>query len=821
MELLDYYDAGGYYDEVFTSSGEIREHYREIFRRLEGFDAKELERRENLKESLFRTQGITFTVYGEPEEVERTFPLDLLPRIIPGSEWQPLESGLEQRVAALNLFLEDIYGGDQAILKDQVIPRSLIESAEGYLPQAIGIPAPHAARCLISGIDLIRDTNGEYLVLEDNLRNPSGVSYVIENRSAMTRVLPRAFEKAMAQPVSHYPNMLLEALQSVSPPSAGDRPRVVLLTPGRFNSAYYEHSCLARLMGITLVEASNLVTQDDHVHMRTTKGLRRVDVIYRRIDDDFIDPDVFRPDSVLGVPGLVNTARKRNVTICNALGNGVADDKAVYAHVPDMIEYYLGERPILKNVETYLLHDAEQRKSVIERLDQLVVKPVGGSGGYGLVFGPTATSKELEDCRTAILANPRNFIAQEVVTFSKHPTLIDSSFHGRHVDLRPFVIAGNRVEVLPGGLTRVALKEGSLIVNSSQGGGSKDTWVTATGPNQRTVTSTSQPSLLGDAQQDLLLTSTGEGLYWIGRYLERVKNTAHLLNVIYHSVLEEDPDLIDVLLQGLLNSLLLEKEYEATGLPYDSESVVHFLLSDLDNPGSIRSAIRTARRNMRQSQNVVSIECWEGLNDLYLQLESRDFFAQLADHPFELFTDIWRKCTLISGIMDETMSHNDAWRFIEIGRQTERGLLTSRMLAVFLPRMQSEDQDMAFHGWMTALRSAGAIQEYRKLFQSSLDPLHTAMFLIQNQEFPRSIQYCIRQCDEALDALDTRLRNSDEADLTKPARARIKALRSLVETADLRSEEAASPLSMAYQLSIDLELFNDELYDGFFQPEEN
>ncbi len=821
MELLDRYEAGSHYDEVFDSAGQVRKHYREIFRRLEGFDARELKRRENLKDSLFRTQGITFTVYGESEETERTFPLDLLPRIIPGHEWQPLESGLEQRISALNLFLEDIYGGDQVIIKDKVIPRQLVESAEGYVPQAVGIPAPHAARCLISGIDLIRDGNGEYLVLEDNLRSPSGVSYVIENRSAMTRVLPRAFEKAMVRPVSHYPTMLLEALQSVSPRSGGDKPRVVLLTPGRFNSAYYEHSCLARLMGITLVEATNLVTQDEHVYMRTTKGLQRVDVIYRRVDDDFLDPDVFRPDSVLGVPGLVNAARKRNVTICNALGNGVADDKAVYAYVPAMIEYYLGERPILNNVKTYLLDDPEQREAVLKRLDQLVVKPVSGSGGYGLVFGPTASAKELEDCRLSILSDPRNFIAQEVVTFSKHPTLIDSSFHGRHVDLRPFVVTGDRVEVLPGGLTRVALPEGSLIVNSSQGGGSKDTWVTASGPNQRTVQATTEPAQLGDAHQDLILTSTGQDLYWIGRYLERSKNTAHLLDVIYHSVLEEDPDLVGVMLRGLLNSLALEKEYEETGLAYDSESVVHFLVSDLQNPGSIRSAIGTARRNMRQAQEKVSIECWEGLNDLYFQLNNDDLSAQLADHPFELFSDIWRKCAMVSGVMDETMSHNDAWRFTEVGRQTERALLTSRMLAVFLPRMQSEDQDMAFHGWITALRSAGAIQEYRKLFQSSLDPLHAAMFLIQNREFPRSIQYCIRQCDEALDDLGTRLDSSGKTDLTEPARQRIKQLRSLVENADLRSVETPTPLSLVYQLSIDLELFNDELYDGFFEAEES
>ncbi|MEX1177504.1 MAG: circularly permuted type 2 ATP-grasp protein [Nitriliruptor sp.] len=485
-DLFSGYEDGGFFDEAFEPSGAVRPHYEAVVARLRGFSPDDLDRRERIRDQLFRSQGITFTVYGDvaagsgrPEDagVERTFPMDLLPRVIPASEWEVIERGVAQRVTALNRFLEDLYVGEQAAIHDRVVPRWLVQTAEGFRREAFGIPVPHAARCLVSGVDLVRDGDGTYVVLEDNLRNPSGISYVLENRAAMTRVLPHAFASQRVRPVDHYGPMLLRALREVAPPAAGEQPRAVVLTPGAHNSAYFEHAFLARQMGIELVEGRDLVVDEHVVYLRSTKGLQRVDVIYRRIDDEFLDPVVFRPDSALGVPGLLSAARAGNVTLANAVGNGVADDKAVYAFVPDLIRFYLGEEPILPNVETYLLWDAEQRAEVLDRLGELVVKPVAASGGYGMLIGPTASDEEVARFRERITADPRGYIAQEVIALSRHPTLIGDRIEGRHVDLRPFAIAGESVEVVPGGLTRVALQRGSLIVNSSQGGGSKDTWV--------------------------------------------------------------------------------------------------------------------------------------------------------------------------------------------------------------------------------------------------------------------------------------------------------------------------------------------------------
>ena len=477
--LFEGYDPGEFFDEAMCPDGTPRDHYDALVRSLGDFAPHQLAERERVRDAAFRQAGITFTVYGEGEGVERTFPMDLVPRIIPADEWQHLEDGLVQRVTALNRFLDDLYVGDQAAVNDGIIPRWVITSSDGFEREAFGIAVPHGARCLVAGIDIVRDADGTYRVLEDNLRNPSGVSYVLENRAAMTRVLPRVFDDHRVRPVDHYGPSLLGALRRVSPAGADPEPTVVVLTPGVYNSAYFEHAFLARQMGVELVEGRDLVVDDHVVSMRTTHGLKRVDVIYRRIDDAFLDPVVFRSDSVLGVPGLLSAARAGNVTIANAVGNGVADDKAVFAYVPELIRYYLGAEPILQSVPTYLLWDPDERARVLERIDELVVKPVAESGGYGMLIGPSATDAECEAMRKKIEADPRGFIAQEVVALSRHPTLVDDHLEGRHVDLRPFVLCGDRVEVIPGGLTRVALRKGSLIVNSSQGGGSKDTWVLA------------------------------------------------------------------------------------------------------------------------------------------------------------------------------------------------------------------------------------------------------------------------------------------------------------------------------------------------------
>ena len=475
-DLFEGYAPEAFFDEVFTEDGVVRPHYEDLVARLRSFTSKELTRRERLRDTAFRSAGITFTVYGEEDGVERTFPMDLLPRIIPADEWREIEVGLIQRVTALNRFLDDLYVGERAALRDGIVPSWLVMSSDGFRREAFGVPVPRGARCLVAGIDLVRDAHGTYRVLEDNVRNPSGIAYVLENRAAMTRVLPNLFGSLRVRPVDDYGIKMLSALRHVAPAAAGD-PTVVVLTPGLHNSAYFEHAFLARQMGVELVEGRDLVVDENVVYMRTTRGLERVDVIYRRIDDSFLDPVVFRRDSMLGVPGLMAAARAGNVTLANAVGNGVADDKAVYAFVPDLIRYYLGEEPILQNCDTYLLWDDDQRQEVLRRLDQLVVKPVAESGGYGICIGPMASDAELAEVEAAVRANPRGYIAQEVVSLSRHPTFIDDHISGRHVDLRPFVLSGETTEVVPGGLTRVALRAGSLVVNSSQGGGSKDTWV--------------------------------------------------------------------------------------------------------------------------------------------------------------------------------------------------------------------------------------------------------------------------------------------------------------------------------------------------------
>tara|TARA_R110002096_G_scaffold362892_3_gene556030 strand:+ start:4119 stop:5573 length:1455 start_codon:yes stop_codon:yes gene_type:complete len=470
------YQPETFFDEMFEK-GTTRPFswYEEITGEFSKLSSKNMEEKQRQLDRSFLEQGVTFTVYSDNEGTERIFPFDPVPRVIPSHEWEHLESGLKQRITALNMFLNDLYH-DARIVKEKIIPESVIKSAKHYQPDFVGIDLPHNAYIHICGSDLIRDDDGTYRVLEDNGRCPSGVSYMLENRAAMKRAFPQLYQRMRVEPVSHYPTALRDMLRSVSP-QGGTDPVCVVLTPGQYNSAYFEHTFLAQQMGIEIVEGQDLVVEGDRVYMHTTKGPVAVDVIYRRIDDQFLDPKVFRRDSLLGVPGLVDAYRKGNVTLVNAIGTGVADDKVVYAYVPDMIRFYLSEEPILENVPTYLGLDKEDRTYILENLDNLVVKAANEAGGYGMLMGPTASKKEIAAFRKLIIANPREYIAQPVVSLSRHPTLCDSSAEGRHVDLRPFVLYGDKITVVPGGLTRVALKKGSLIVNSSQGGGSKDTWV--------------------------------------------------------------------------------------------------------------------------------------------------------------------------------------------------------------------------------------------------------------------------------------------------------------------------------------------------------
>jgi uncharacterized circularly permuted ATP-grasp superfamily protein len=473
--LFQGYAPENFFDEMFDPTGSVRTHYAKLLDRYSGMTSEEFQKKRDLADNAFLTQGVTFTVYNDQKGTERIFPFDLIPRIIPKAEWEHVERGLSQRITALNLFLHDIYH-DQKIVRDGIIPSEIIQSAAHFRPEFMGFDVPKDIYIHICGTDLIRDGDGNYLVLEDNARCPSGVSYLLENRQAMKRVFPKLFSRYLVRPVDTYCLDLLDLLRHIAPKGNAD-PTVVLLTPGIYNSAYFEHSFLARTMGIEIVVGADLTTQNGVVYMKTTQGLKKVDVIYRRIDDDFLDPRVFRPDSVLGVPGLVDAYRRGNVSLANTIGTGVADDKVTYYFVPNMIRYYLDQDPILPNVETYLSQFDSDRKYILENLSSLVVKSANESGGYGMLIGPYATKDQIEKFRTAIDKNPRNYVAQPVVPLSRSPAFCGDHFEGRHIDLRPYILYGEKITIIPGGLTRIALRKGSLVVNSSQGGGSKDTWV--------------------------------------------------------------------------------------------------------------------------------------------------------------------------------------------------------------------------------------------------------------------------------------------------------------------------------------------------------
>ncbi|MDX1815435.1 MAG: circularly permuted type 2 ATP-grasp protein [Thermodesulfobacteriota bacterium] len=476
------YDTGGFFDEIFLDDGTPRKGAKILIDRIRSLPWEEIVRRQKAAEQSLLRMGITFNVYGAEGGTERIFPFDIVPRIVESAEWGQLERGLRQRIQALNLFIDDVYH-DQKILNDGVIPPEVIRSASSFRAECVGLDPPHGIWCHVTGTDLVRDRQGEFHVLEDNLRCPSGVSYVLENRQVMKRTFPLVFSPDLVRPVSDYPSHLLETLQHLCPDRG--RPTVVgILTPGIYNSAYFEHSFLAKQMGVDLLEGRDLVVSDNRVLMRTTKGFEPVDVLYRRIDDDFIDPTVFRPDSLLGVPGLVNAYRAGNIALANAPGTGVADDKAVYAYVPKIIRYYLDQEPIIPNVPTYICWDATDRAYVLEHLDELVVKAANESGGYGMLIGPHSTRGEREDFADRIRENPRNYIAQPTLALSRAPVIVEDHLEGRHVDLRPYILYGKEIYVMPGGLTRVALQPGSLVVNSSQGGGSKDTWVLAPNADQ-------------------------------------------------------------------------------------------------------------------------------------------------------------------------------------------------------------------------------------------------------------------------------------------------------------------------------------------------
>lgn len=492
MQIMRFqnYETGDFHDEMFTKRGEPRAHARTLIQNIESLPPGELLSRQKASERALLQMGITFNVYGERAGTEKIFPFDLVPRIVAASEWNRIERGLKQRIQALNLFINDLYH-DQKILKDKVLPADIVLSSKAFRKQCMGFNPPGGIWCHVTGTDLVRHRDGQMYVLEDNLRCPSGVSYVLENRAIMKSMFPQVFSASKIRPVANYTSCLRDMLEFLSPDPTS-QPRCVLLTPGIYNSAYFEHSFLAQQMGIELVEGSDLVVDDGYVCMRTTQGFERVDVIYRRIDDDFLDPKCFRPDSVLGVPGLMEVYQAGRVALANAPGGGVADDKVVYAYVPRIIKYYLGEEILLPNVPTYICSEKRDLDYVLEHIGELVVKAANESGGYGMLVGPHSTAEQQAEFAQKVREDPRNFIAQPTLALSRVPTICGDHFEGRHVDLRPYILYGKDIFVLPGGLTRVALKKGSLVVNSSQGGGSKDTWVLADSPEDTEIGIASQ-----------------------------------------------------------------------------------------------------------------------------------------------------------------------------------------------------------------------------------------------------------------------------------------------------------------------------------------
>ncbi len=474
---FEHYQTGSFFDEMFDGGDPIfiKSHYEKLYERLDSLSSYELEKKKAQAVTSFLEHGVTFTIYGDEEGTERVFPFDLIPRVIPKSEWSIIERGLKQRMLALNLFLHDIYH-DARILKEGILPREVIESCPNYRKEIIGFDVPKDIYIHVCGSDLIRDENGTYMVLEDNGRCPSGASYLLENRDIMKRTFPRTYQAMGVRSVEAYPEVLLKTLEHLSPRQS-QKPVCVLLTPGVYNSAYFEHTFLARQMGIEIVEGRDLIAIDNYIYMRTTQGLVQVDVIYRRLDDNYIDPVFFKNDSLLGVSGLMESYLKGNVSLANGVGTGLADDKVTYSYVPQMIRFYLGQDSILPSVPTYLCWKDDDCKYVLENLEKLVVKPANESGGYGMLIGSTSTKSQRSEFRSMIRNNPREYIAQPIISLSRHPTFCDNGINGRHIDLRPFVLYGEDMEVIPGGLTRVALNKNSLVVNSSQGGGSKDTWV--------------------------------------------------------------------------------------------------------------------------------------------------------------------------------------------------------------------------------------------------------------------------------------------------------------------------------------------------------
>ena len=670
-----------------------------------------------------------------------------------------IKRGLAQRIRALDRFVDDVYHGRE-IVHDGVVPWELIVSRSAFARAAHGIRPPGGVYCHVSGCDLVRDADGAWKVLEDNVRTPSGISYVLENRVAMLRLLPRLFGGYRVRPVDHYPALLANALRQVAPTESEEEATVVVWTPGPFNSAYFEHAFLARQMGVELVEASDLVVRDAVCYIRTTTGLQRVHAIYRRIDDDFMDPLEFRPDSMLGVPGLMRAYRAGTVAIVNAVGTGVADDKAIYHYVPSMIRYYLGEDPILENVTTYLMADAEQRRFVLERLGEMVVKPTSESGGKGVFIGPTATDEEIARQADAVRREPERWIAQELVRLSTCPTAApDGSLAPRHVDLRPFAVFGEDIHIVPGGLTRVALREGSMIVNSSQGGGSKDTWVLEdsgdgavdgrrpprSGRARGCPTCARAPGpTSSSSSSSRMLARIAHELYWVGRSLSRAEHTARLLDAVFHADLQgraTSTGETRLSWEALLAIMGAEPgERMAT-----RDEVVSLLTLDPHDPASVLSCVSGAREGARRVRDVFSAEMWEAINTFHLGLLRRDMSAALRSGPYSLYAYVRERCALFWGVTGRTMLRDEARAFLEAGAAIEAADMVLRMLRVALPPVEGEaaETDPRDGQALALLQAVGGFQAFRRAIPAPPKAALVGSFLLYERAYPDSVAHSV------------------------------------------------------------------------------
>lgn len=782
----DYRLVPNTFDEMFDDAGEVRSHYRAALQELQALGDQVLRSRSDYLGSTYLEQGITFDVGGQ----EQPFPIDIIPRILTAKDFATIESGIAQRVGALEMFLADVYSTGSCFA-DGVIPRSLVVSSSHYHRAAHGIVPPNGVRIHVSGTDLVRGADGQLRVLEDNARVPSGVSYVLTNRQAMTSALPEVFTRYRIQPVDEYPRMLLDALRAAAPRGVSE-PTIVVLTPGVYNSAYFEHALLARTMGVELVEASDLTCQSGRVMAHTTHGVRRVDVIYRRVDDDFVDPASFRHDSLLGVPGLLMAARAGNVTIANAVGNGVADDKLTCTYVDDLIRYYTGEEPILPGVHTWRLERPDHLEEVLDRLEEVVVKPVDGSGGKGVVIGPQATKAELAELREAVLHRPRDFIAQPVVQLSTVPTLRDGVIAPRHVDLRPFAVNdGERVRVLPGGLTRVALQQGQMIVNSSQGGGSKDTWVLTDarvkpveakpakieGPRHPSLhlddehasssqsqsqssngrTQSQSQSQVAPPQQrrtstTFTLSRIADSLYWTSRYLERAEHTSRILEANVQYMMEDPTADQELAARSLLAAMGEDADEVADGRPIGIELVMSRLCYDFDAPSSLRATLRNAREAARRVREVLSLDMWEAINAAYHDVRSSRFPRQPRERAFR---QVRHAAILATGSGRQTMVKDEGFEFMMLGRSLERVDMTARMI------LAADAAGGTPVAWGNALRAAGGHQSFvRARGGGSHDD--AARFLVYDKRFPHSLAYGLRSVQLALRELEPRSSFADE-----------------------------------------------------------